>query len=137
MANPHDTFFRTSMQYAPVAQQFFQQHLPAPLLNALDINGFKLEDGSYIDKTLQNSFSDLVFSCPYNKSVGAGSDAKVILLIEHQSTPDKLMPFRVYHYMFNMLYKVLKEQKREHCKGQGSPTSNQTLDPWVVNNSQK
>jgi predicted transposase/invertase (TIGR01784 family) len=91
------------MQNDSIARQFFQQYLPAPLLNAIDLNQFKLEDGSYIDDSLQATFSDLVFSCKYNKAT-VDSEAKVILLIEHQSTPDKFIAFRVYHYLFNMLY---------------------------------
>ncbi|NQZ09035.1 MAG: Rpn family recombination-promoting nuclease/putative transposase [Algicola sp.] len=115
-SNPHDNFFRSSMQHASIAKQFFEQHLPAPLLNSLDTNAFELKDSTYIDVDLQETFSDLVFSCPYKQGVGKSSDAKVILLIEHQSTPDKLMPFRVFHYMFNMLYKVLKERNKKQAK---------------------
>ena len=113
--SPHDKFFRSSMQNLPVARQFFQQYLPQPLLNALDLTHCRLEDCSYIDNSLQASFSDLVFDCRY-KQDKAHSNAKVILLVEHQSTPDRLMPFRVYHYMFNMLYKHLKQRDKSQSK---------------------
>lgn len=105
--NPHDKFFRMSMQNAPVAKAFFEQYLPEHLKHHLDLDNCRLEDSSYIDDTLQETFSDLVFSCDLSNDK-AHSSSKLVLLVEHQSTPDKFMAFRVYHYMFNMLYKHLK-----------------------------
>ena len=109
LTSPHDRFFRSSMQNKSVARQFFQQYLPKPLLKALDLKQCKLEDSSYIDNELQASFSDVVFDCRYKDDTNT-SNAKVILLVEHQSTPDRLMPFRIYHYLFNLLYKHLKQR---------------------------
>ena len=103
------------MQNASIARQFFEQHLPQSLFMAIDPDSIELEDCTYIDKTMQETFSDLVFSCKYNKNTG-GNEAKVTLLVEHQSTPDKFMAFRVYHYMFNMLYKELKKRKEQQSK---------------------
>ncbi|MCJ8268048.1 MAG: Rpn family recombination-promoting nuclease/putative transposase [Psychrosphaera sp.] len=107
------------MQNKSVARQFFQTYLPKPLLKALDLKQCTLEDSSYIDNELQASFSDVVFDCPYlvkHKSHSNTSNAKVILLVEHQSTPDRLMPFRVYHYLFNLLYKHLKQRDESQSK---------------------
>jgi predicted transposase/invertase (TIGR01784 family) len=110
--NPHDKFFRASMQNAPVAQAFFEHYLPTLIRDALDLNSFKLENSTYIDENLQETISDLVFTCRYNEEISEG-EAKVSLLVEHQSTPDRLMPFRVYHYMFNMIYTLLKGREKE------------------------
>lgn len=114
ITNPHDKYFRASMQEAAVYQPFFQQYLPKSLLSVMDVTQFKLGDSSYIDEDLQATFSDLVYSCRYGEQ--ASSQAKMILLVEHQSTPDKLMPFRVYHYLFNMLYKDLKGRPTSKAK---------------------
>lgn len=118
--NPHDKFFRASMQNPPIAQAFFQQYLPTTLLDALDVNSFKLEDSSYIDAQLQETFSDLVFSCHYNENVDK-PQANLVLLVEHQSTADRLMAFRVFHYLFNMLYRIYKERPQNSKKDKLPP----------------
>ncbi len=67
--------------------------------------------------------SDLVFTCRYNKNgvhddksrSSSDSEAKVVLLVEHQSTPDRFMAFRVYHYLFNMLYTILKKRPKDQA----------------------
>ena len=113
--DPHDKFFRSSMQNAPIARAFFQQYLPQPLLDALDIDSFGLESSSYIDEKLQETFSDLVFNCRYHKNNNS-PPAKVILLVEHQSTSDQFMAFRIFHYLFCMLYNELKARSKEQVK---------------------
>ena len=114
--NPHDKFFKTSMQNAVIAQQFFQYYLPERLSHGLDFGALKIENSTYIDESLQETISDLVFSCPYNDQVndakGDKRDVKISLLVEHQSTPDKLLAFRVFHYLFNMVHSLLKQRPK-------------------------
>lgn len=118
--NPHDKFCRSSMQNAVIAQQFFRYYLPQKLSNGLDFTAIKLENSTYIDDTLQETISDLVVSCSYEsdtvKSKHDHSDAKIVLLLEHQSSPDRLMVFRVFHYLFNMLHSLLKQRQKSQLK---------------------
>ena len=88
-----------------MAEAFFQHYLPSDIKANLSLETLDLEDSSYIDEKLQETFSDLVFTCKYDEKVGKGH-ANIVLLVEHQSTPDKFMPFRVMHYAFNMLNKL-------------------------------
>lgn len=113
--NPHDKFFRASMRNAPIAQAFFQHYLPTTLLENIELDSFQLENSTYIDEALRETLSDLVFTCRYSKNV-ENVQAKVVLLVEHQSTPDQFMPFRVYHYMFNLLYNELKGRTNKQSK---------------------
>ena len=111
LTNPHDKFFRSSMQNAPINRAFFKQYLPDALRNVIDFSSFELQDTTNYDNDLHQTMSDLVFNCRYSQKGEDGSkEAKIILLVEHQSTADELMPFRVYHYLFNTLYKHLKLQ---------------------------
>ena len=116
--NPHDRLVRSLMANHVLAKQFFQTHLPKKVSANLNFKQMKIENDSYFTEHLEETRSDLVFNCPYQSEVrnpkDHGPDAKLILMVEHQSTPDKLMPFRVFHYMFNMLYRVLKERKKKH-----------------------
>jgi predicted transposase/invertase (TIGR01784 family) len=102
-SNPHDKFFRASMQYTQVAQDFFQHYLPNDIRLALEMNSLKLEPNSYLDPELQESFSDLVFRCSL-----AGEQAYLTILVEHQSSPHRFMPVRVNHYLFCILHQQLK-----------------------------
>jgi predicted transposase/invertase (TIGR01784 family) len=113
----HDGFFRTAMQHLAIAQEFFGIHLPKTIHEALDLSSFEYQDTSYIDEQLKRTMGDLVFKCRYNSDVEEckNKEATVILLVEHQSSPDRLMPFRVFHYLFNALYRILKAQP----EGQG------------------
>ena len=96
---PHDKFFRAAMEHRPVAIDFFNHYLPDKVRQLLDVNSLQLTRHSYIDNELQESISDLVFSCQL-----ADRPAYLTLLIEHQSSPDRMLPFRVHHYLFGMLY---------------------------------
>lgn len=80
------------------------------MIKAINTDAIKLENSSFIDKKLQETISDLVFTCRYAEH---NSKAKVILLVEHQSSPDKFMPFRVYHYLFNLLYREIKAKTKK------------------------
>ena len=107
--DPHDRFVRSSMENKAIAKAFFERHLPEPILSVLNTDSLKLEQSTYIDNKLQKTMSDMVFDCRYQDGKST-SHAKVVVLVEHQSTPQKLLPFRVYHYMFNMLYRELKQR---------------------------
>ena len=112
----HDKYLRASMQNMPVARAFFQHHLPDKVLKGLDLDTLKLKDGCYIDKDLQETLSDIVYDCRYKENKDSdsngGEEAKIVLLVEHQSTADPLMAFRVYHYMLNLCSSEVSAQRK-------------------------
>lgn len=106
ITSPHDKLFRGVMHDTDNASGFLKLYMDAKALEPLDLSTLTLKNSNFLDKNLSESISDLVYSCEYDdKSLGS---ARVIIMVEHQSTPDKLMPFRVYHYLFNMLAYELK-----------------------------
>ncbi|MCJ8274675.1 MAG: Rpn family recombination-promoting nuclease/putative transposase [Psychrosphaera sp.] len=120
IANPQDPSFRTSMQHASTAKQFFGHYLPSQLLNEIDINSFKLEDRSHVDESLQESFSDLVFDGHYIENERDRGTLKIIFLVKHQSTPKKLTSFWVYQYLYNMVYKMFKKYTQQQVEDEMS-----------------
>ena len=102
--NVHDKFFRASMGHQSVAIDFIQHHFPKKISQALNTNSLKLLQQSFIKKDLQEHFSDLVFSCKL-----ADKPAYLTLLIEHQSSPDKMMAFRIHQYLFGLLSNYRKQ----------------------------
>lgn len=86
----HDKFFRAAMEHKSIAIDFIRHHFPAKITASLNTDTLQLLKQSYIDNDLQESLSDLVFHCEL-----ADKPAYLTLLVEHQSTAEKLLPFRV------------------------------------------
>jgi predicted transposase/invertase (TIGR01784 family) len=106
IAKPHDHFFRMMMSDKRVAREFFEAHLPKEVLQAIDLDQLELQSSSYIDDLRQESIADMLF-----KTRVAGHEAYIYLLVDHQSHPDELMPFRVLKYLCNVIDQHLKDTK--------------------------
>lgn len=94
---PPDKFFKEVFSRVEVARGFFQAYLPSNLVAAIEWKSLKPEPGAFIDERLLTHTSDLLFSA----QIGA---APVLLyfLFEHQSRPDRAMPFRLLGYMVHI-----------------------------------
>jgi predicted transposase/invertase (TIGR01784 family) len=94
ISQAHDKFFRMAMADKRTSREFFETHLPPDIRCLIDLNQIELEPGSYINDLRQESITDMLFSTEIN-----GHRAYLHLLIEHQSRPDALMPFRILKYI--------------------------------------
>ncbi|BDH47503.1 hypothetical protein TUM12370_35470 [Salmonella enterica subsp. enterica serovar Choleraesuis] len=94
MPMPHDAVFRQFLTQARVARDFIEIHLPRSLRALCNFNTLKLESGSFVEDTLRQYYSDVLYSLKMTNE----SDGYVYVLIEHQSTPDKHMAFRLLRY---------------------------------------
>ncbi|MEZ3501398.1 Rpn family recombination-promoting nuclease/putative transposase [Pantoea sp. KPR_PJ] len=90
---PHDATFRQFLSQPEIARDFMELHLPAELRALCDLNTLKLESGSFVEDDLRQYFSDVLYSL----KTTAG-DGYVHVLIEHQSSPDRHMAFRLLRY---------------------------------------
>jgi predicted transposase/invertase (TIGR01784 family) len=104
VAQAHDRFFKMAMMEKEVAREFFEKHLPGDLLSVVDLNKLEVQPGSYIDEHRQESIADMLFKTTIEKH-----EAYLYLVVDHQSKPDELMPFRVLKYICNIIAKHLKE----------------------------
>ncbi|EGH0941162.1 Rpn family recombination-promoting nuclease/putative transposase, partial [Salmonella enterica] len=68
-------------------------HLPAELRAICDLSTLKLESGSFVEDDLRQYFSDVLYSLETAEGTGY-----VHVLIEHQSSPDVHMAFRMTRY---------------------------------------
>ncbi|MCC2666263.1 MAG: hypothetical protein K0S63_179 [Gammaproteobacteria bacterium] len=100
----HDHFFRMAMSDQRVAREFFEAHLPAEIRSVADLNCLELQSGSYIDDMRQESIADMLF-----KTIIKEQEALLYLIVDHQSRPDKLMPFRILKYSCNIIDQHLKD----------------------------
>ncbi|MCC8371902.1 MAG: Rpn family recombination-promoting nuclease/putative transposase [Rickettsia endosymbiont of Pseudomimeciton antennatum] len=98
----HDKIFRKSMENPIVAKEFLATHLPKDVLALIDSTTLKLEKDSFIEPDLSETISDVLFSVKFNDT-----DGYIFLLLEHQSTVDQLMVFRLFKYMINICDRYL------------------------------
>lgn len=91
--NLHDAVFKQFLMHPGTAQDFLEIHLPAELRKICDLSTLKLESGSFVEDDLRQYFSDVLYSLKTTAGYGY-----IHVLIEHQSTPDQHMAFRLLRY---------------------------------------
>ncbi len=90
---PHDATFRQFLTQPDVARDFMEIHLPAELRAICDLSTLKLESGSFVEDDFRQYFSDVLYSLKTSSG-----DGYIHVLVEHQSTPDRHMAFRLIRY---------------------------------------
>lgn len=90
---PHDAAFKAFLTNPDTARDFIALHLPAELRSVCDLSTLRLESGSFVEESLRAYYSDVLWSL----KTTAG-DGYIHVLIEHQSSPDKHMAFRLLRY---------------------------------------
>ena len=91
----------------------------------LDFQRLKVLNRSFVDDTLRDLQSDMVFRVPFRDAT-QGEDVTVYILIEHQSTVDRMMGFRLLFYMCQ----IWNEQRGE-LERSGVPRSQWHLRPII------
>ncbi|CAI1637994.1 Putative transposase, YhgA-like [Serratia fonticola] len=99
----HDAIFKQFLTDPETARDFLEMHLPPDLLQSCDLNTLKLEPGSFIERDLRAYYSDVLYSLKTGKD-----DGYVYALIEHQSSPDKHMAFRLVRYAIAAMQRHLQ-----------------------------
>ena len=59
--NPHDRFFKEVMSEREIIRDFLQNYLPAEMVRLIDLESITAEKDSFVEKELQEYFSDLLF----------------------------------------------------------------------------
>ncbi|CFQ27617.1 Rpn family recombination-promoting nuclease/putative transposase [Yersinia bercovieri] len=92
-STPHDALFKQFMTRQETARDFLDIHLPPALRKICDLRTLRLEPGSFIENSLRAYYSDVLYSLKTQRQ-----DGYIYALIEHQSSPDKHMAFRLMRY---------------------------------------
>jgi predicted transposase YdaD len=111
-AQPHDSMFRFVFGEPVHAASELRAVLPAALADRLDLAGLRLVNGSFVDEELTNRHADVLMRTRLD-----GREAFVYVLIEHQSSPDRMMPLRMLRYVMRIWDRYL----REHPKAKRLP----------------
>ena len=92
-AAPHDRLFRRLFADLGIAADAIRGVLPPEVAALVDFSHLEAMPTAHVDEALHATYADLVFRARI-----AGRDALLLLLVEHQSQPDALMPFRLLRY---------------------------------------
>ena len=92
--SPHDAVFRRVLGDPENAASQLRAVLPAGVAGRLDLDQLARVSGSFVDDALRWRHSDLLFTAPVD-----GREAFLYILVEHQSSTDPLMPFRMLRYV--------------------------------------
>ena len=106
IAHPHDHIVRKVMSDLRLAREFFAIHLPEHIRQVIELESLELLPGSFIDKMLEETRMDLLYRVKF-----INWDGYLYLMVEHQSTPNKLMPIRMNQYACNVIEHYLKKGK--------------------------
>ncbi|SMB89970.1 conserved hypothetical protein (putative transposase or invertase) [Desulfonispora thiosulfatigenes DSM 11270] len=92
--NVHDKFFKETFSKLEVAKDFINNYLPEGIRNIIDINTLHPLKDTFIDKELNEVFSDLLFGVNINNRPGY-----LYFLFEHKSFTSKNIAFQLLKYM--------------------------------------
>ncbi|QMB04090.1 Rpn family recombination-promoting nuclease/putative transposase [Citrobacter freundii] len=92
-STPHDAVFKRFLAHPETARDFLDIWLPESLRDLCKLDTLKLESGSFVEENLRASYSDVLWSLQTTKGNGY-----IYALIEHQSSPDAHMAFRLMRY---------------------------------------
>ncbi len=104
--NPHDNFFAEALKNKEVAKDFFKAYIPESFKKDIDFDSIELEtvDAKLLYRLgLPNKVADIIFKVKFKNE-----PAFFMLHIEHQSSPDEMLPLRMWAYKIHILTNYLK-----------------------------
>jgi predicted transposase/invertase (TIGR01784 family) len=111
MHHPHDMMVRAVLSDLAEARSFLQTHLPQEVSQALRWSTLTLLESSFVDEDLRASEADFLYEIDH---VSSEEPVWIYVLLEHQSTPDRWMRFRLLKYccrIWDMSFRAHPEQR--------------------------
>ncbi|MEZ4228806.1 MAG: Rpn family recombination-promoting nuclease/putative transposase [Polyangiaceae bacterium] len=105
----HDALFRLTFSRRENALGLVRHWLPASVAAVLDWGTLSLESPSAIEPPLSALFSDLLFRVAFLGNEAAPEPLLIYVLIEHQSSADPRIAWRMQRYISSIQHQYLKE----------------------------
>lgn len=102
--SPHDRYIRSIMSDKEVAREFLETYLPKDVSKAMDLSTLEIQKDSFIDDKLKLQVADILYAVKFH-----GEPGYIYILVEHASTPDKLLPYRMLKYTLSIIDSHLKK----------------------------
>ena len=94
--NPHDKFAKEMLSQKSFAIIFLTEYLPSEVKDCLDMETLTYSPNSFINESLEERFSDIVFKVQMKEQHG---DCFVSILIENKANPSKYVSIQVLEYL--------------------------------------
>lgn len=104
---PHDSFIKKALENPRVAREFFEVHLPPQIKEIVDFEHLSMEKESFVDGALKKNITDILFTTNFQ-----GKPGYLWLLLEHQSSNNHFMSFRLLKYMINIWQRHLEQHPK-------------------------
>ncbi len=89
----HDRAFRYSMMFNEIRHDFLQTYLPEVIKAAIDLNSITSYKETFVNSKMASSICDTAFKIDYKYEKGY-----MVVLVEHQSSPNPAMALRIENY---------------------------------------
>lgn len=106
--NPHDKFFKETFGKVEVAKDFLNNYLPGSIMKIVDMSTLEPQKDSFINKELQEVFSDMLFRVNIDKREGY-----IYFLFEHKSYTSKNISFQLLKYMLEIWEAKINKERIE------------------------
>ncbi|WP_119327799.1 Rpn family recombination-promoting nuclease/putative transposase [Cysteiniphilum halobium] len=133
IATPHDAFTKANLANADRAKELTKNHYSKEIVALIDFDSFQNRQTDFIQKDLRHIACDVLYSCKIKDS-----DGYIYFLYEPQSTPDKMMSFRLLEYSVQIMQMHLAQGNKKlpiilpcviyHGEKSPYPFSNDLLD---------
>jgi predicted transposase/invertase (TIGR01784 family) len=104
--NRHDRFIKLMMTNQKVVREFFEENLPEKIKSIINFDSIKPEKESFVKDDLDEQAADILFSADFGDKRGY-----LYVLIEHQSSPSEMLPFRILKYIVSIMEDHLKKEE--------------------------
>lgn len=101
----HDHFVAKAMARTRVAKEFFQSHLPSDVRKLVDLNTLQQCNTKLLSNILGEGIVDFLYTVKFGDE-----DGYLTILLEHQTSQDKYMTFRIQKYMLRIYEEHLRKK---------------------------
>ena len=95
---PHDSFFRAALSQPEVVKELLAKNLPPEIFAKIDLNCLQITQETFVNSALERCETDVLIRANID-----GKPGYIYFLLEHQSTPEKLMAVRFIRYMLEIM----------------------------------
>ncbi|MDC0535502.1 Rpn family recombination-promoting nuclease/putative transposase [Francisellaceae bacterium] len=101
---PHDLFSKANLENKETAKQLICQYFSKEILKRINFESLKAQPTEFIKHDLRKVATDVLYSVKVDNK-----NAYIYLLLEHQSTADEMMAFRILLYSVQIMQWHLKQ----------------------------
>jgi predicted transposase/invertase (TIGR01784 family) len=105
---PHDSLARLMLSDMKVARELIKAHGSADVVKRIDWETLQLTNKSFVTEELKQFHSDVIYKCTIDNK-----EAYVYVLVEHQSTPEELLPLRILEYSVLLMKQHISEGNKK------------------------